>query len=59
MGFLDKLKAKFTKKEVKTEKQEETKESIKIYEKGLTKSRNSFTSKLNELTNSYHRINEE
>ena len=59
MGFLDKLKAKFTKKEVKTEKQEETKESIKIYEKGLTKSRNSFTSKLNELTNRYHRINEE
>ena len=59
MGFLDKLKAKFTKKEKKEENQQEIKESVKIYEKGLTKSRKSFTSKLNELTNRYTRINEE
>jgi len=38
---------------------EEKKENIKIYEKGLTKSRENFVSKLINLTNKYHKITEE
>ena len=44
------------------EKQEvtnEVKESVKIYEKGLTKSRQGFVSKLVSLTNKYKKVNEE
>ena len=35
------------------------KENIKIYEKGLTKSRTGFVSNLLNLTNRYHKVNEE
>lgn len=48
------------KKEVDKEKESEKKvESVKIYEKGLTKSRESFVSKLINLTNKYHKVTEE
>ena len=48
------------KKEVEKEKESEKKvESVKIYEKGLTKSRESFVSKLINLTNKYHKVTEE
>ena len=48
------------KKEVEKEKESEKKvESVKIYEKGLTKSRENFVSKLINLTNKYHKVTEE
>ena len=47
-------------KEVDKEKESEKKvESVKIYEKGLTKSRENFVSKLINLTNKYHKVTEE
>ena len=61
----------FNKEEVKEDKREvavkENKEdlnqirddSVKIYEKGLTKSRKNFVSRLVDLTNKYSKINEE
>ena len=48
--------------EIEKEKIEETKqvkEDVKIYEKGLTKSRENFVSKLINLTNKYNKITEE
>ncbi len=50
--------------EQKKESEEETSkekivESVKVYEKGLTKSRESFVSKLINLTNKYHKITED
>ena len=47
----------FGKKDKK--KEDEIKKSVKIYEKGLTKSREGFVSKLANLTNKYHKITEE
>ena len=38
---------------------EEKKEEVKVYEKGLSKSRESFVSKLANLTNKYHKITED
>jgi len=49
-------------KEVKEEEKEsenKVKESVKVYEKGLTKSRENFVSKLMGLTNKYNKITEE
>ena len=40
-------------------KKEKEKESVKIYEKGLTKSRQGFVSKLANLTNKYNKVTEE
>ena len=46
--------------EVKVEKkQDKVKESVKVYEKGLTKSRQGFVSKLANLTNKYSKITDE
>ncbi|MBE6151612.1 MAG: signal recognition particle-docking protein FtsY [Firmicutes bacterium] len=45
--------------EVITKKEKHKKEDVKIYEKGLTKSRENFVSKLINLTNKYHKITEE
>lgn len=47
--------------EIKEEKKKETKEqeNIKVYEKGLTKSREGFVSKLINLTNKYKHITDE
>ena len=38
---------------------DEVKKSVKIYEKGLTKSRQGFVSKLASLTSKYKKVNEE
>jgi len=38
---------------------EEKKEEVKVYEKGLSKSRESFVSRLANLTNKYHKITED
>ena len=38
---------------------EEVKQSVKVYEKGLTKSRQGFVSKLANLTNKYSKITDE
>ena len=46
-----------TKEEIIKEKTEEKK--VKVYEKGLSKTRNTFVSSLINLTNKYARINEE
>ena len=48
---------KEVKEEVIKEKKEENK--VKVYEKGLSKTRNTFVSSLINLTNKYARINEE
>jgi len=47
------------KNEKELEKKQQSKEEVKIYEKGLTKSRETFVSKLINLTNKYHKITEE
>lgn len=47
------------KKEKKLSKKEEEKASVKIYEKGLTKSRQGFVSRLANLTNKYSKITDE
>lgn len=52
MGFFKKLKNIF-------QKEEKQEKDIKVYEKGLTKSRENFVSKLINLTNKYHKITEE
>lgn len=57
MSFFSKLKDKFIKKEEKEPKEE--KESLEVYDKGLTKSRNNFSSRLLDLTKHYNKINEE
>lgn len=57
MSFFSKLKDKFIKKEEKEFKEE--KESLEVYDKGLTKSRNTFSSRLLDLTNRYSKVNEE
>ena len=62
MGLFSKLKEKFIKNEevindttnIKTEK-----ESLEIYNKGLTKSRNTFTSRLLDLTRRHNKIDDE
>ena len=47
------------KKLFKRDKKEEIKEETKAYEKGLTKSRENFVSKLINLTNKYKSISDE
>ena len=55
MGLFDKLKKTFKKESIEKEEKKE----IKIYDKGLTKSRDSFVSKLVNITNKYSKITEE
>ena len=55
MSFFSKLKDKFIKKEEK----ETIKESLEVYNKGLAKSRNTFSSRLLDLTKRYNKVNEE
>ena len=45
--------------EVKKTKKTTKDESVKVYEKGLTKSRKNFVSRLADLTNKYSKINED
>ena len=47
------------KEDKKKDKKVKEKESVKIYEKGLTKSRQGFVSKLANLTNKYNKVTEE
>ena len=47
------------KKESKKESKKVIDESVKVYEKGLTKSRKNFVSRLADLTNKYSKINDE
>ena len=49
----------FGKKKTKEEIFEEEKKSVKIYEKGLTRSRQGFVSKLAGLTSKYSKVNDE
>lgn len=55
MGLFSKIKNIFTNEN----KKQEQKEEIKIYEKGLTKSRENFVSKLANLTKKYNKITED
>ena len=62
MGLFNKIKNMFSGNNSNNEKKEvvETKqEKVKVYEKGLTKTRNSFVSSLLNLTNKYVKINED
>ena len=49
----------FGKKKTKEEIFEEEKKSVKIYEKGLTRSRQGFVSKLAGLTSKYNKVNDD
>ena len=57
MGIFDRLKQTF-KKETKEVSKEETKE-IKLYDQGLTKTRDNFVSKLVNITSKYNKITED
>ncbi|MBQ3435656.1 MAG: signal recognition particle-docking protein FtsY [Bacilli bacterium] len=59
MGLFDRLKKAFVKEEVKTEEEKEVKKEVKVYEKGLTKSRDGFVSSLLNLTNKYNKLCDE
>lgn len=61
MGLFDKLKKTFKKENnnVITKEDKKNNEEIKIYDKGLTKTRDNFVSKLINITNKYNKITEE
>ena len=60
MGLFNKLKNIFNKEEsMPNEIQDSKKEVVKVYEKGLSKSRNNFVSSLMSLTSRYNKINEQ
>ncbi len=68
MGFFSKIKNMFkgadienevSSNDVNTCLEKKEKEEVKIYEKGLTKSREGFVSKLAELTGRYKKVNNE
>ena len=54
MGLFDKLKKTFKKEENELNKKE-----VKLYDEGLSKTRDSFVSKLVNLTNKHHKITED
>ena len=58
MGIFDKIKNTFRKNE-KEEINDVSSNEIKIYNQGLTKSRENFVSKLVNLTNKYSKVTEE
>ena len=57
MGLFSKFKDKFIKKEEKETTEE--KESLEVYDKGLIKSRNTFSSRLLDLTKRHSKVDEE
>ena len=58
MGFFNKIKNMFQNEEKVLEKEESNvSKDVKIYEKGLSKSRDGFVSRLLDLTNKYKKIN--
>lgn len=63
MGFFNKLKTMFqsnkAENNIETKEETQTQEEVKVYEKGLTKSREGFVSKLANLTNKYRTINDD
>ena len=60
MGFFNKLKTMFqANKSDENKVSEEQQEEVKVYEKGLSKSREGFVSKLANLTNKYRTINDD
>ena len=63
MGMFSKLKNIFNKAEEKkvpeTVEEQKQQEEVKIYEKGLTKSRHGFVSRLANLSSKYGKVNEE
>lgn len=61
MGLFDKLKKSFKKENnnIETKQDKTNNEEIKIYDKGLTKTRDNFVSKLINITNKYNKITEE
>ena len=60
MGFFNKIKSMFKQEDNNIENKDTTEnKNIKKYEKGLTKSREGFVSKLVSLTNKYSKVNEE
>ena len=60
MGFFNKLKTMFQANKSDGNKvSEEQQEEVKVYEKGLSKSREGFVSKLANLTNKYRTINDD
>ena len=62
MGFFNKLKTMFQtdkhENKITTEEQKQN-EEVKVYEKGLSKAREGFVSKLANLTNKYRTINDD
>ena len=66
MGLFNKIKNMFKTEDKKEEfveenssEEQQRQEEVKVYEKGLTKSRQGFVSKLADLTNKYRTINDE
>lgn len=65
MGFFNKIKDMFKTNSIENEKNEEkvekvkSNDSVKVYEKGLVKSREGFVSRLANLTNKYKNINQD
>ena len=61
MGFFNKLKNMFQsdKQEENIKTENDAIEEVKVYEKGLSKSREGFVSKLANLTNKYRTINDD
>ncbi|MGM9878886.1 MAG: signal recognition particle-docking protein FtsY [Bacilli bacterium] len=57
MGIFDRLKKTFKKE--KQESSKEEKQEIKLYDQGLTKTRDNFVSKLVNITNKYNKITED
>jgi len=57
MGLFDKFKNLFNKEETETTKEE--KKEVKLYDKGLSKTRKTFTDKLNSLSKKYKYINDD
>ena len=53
MGIFDRIKNSFKKEKVSDQKE------VKLYDKGLTKTRDTFVSKLVNITNKYNKITEE
>ena len=63
MGIFNKLKTMFQSNKGQNndavQNVEKAQEEVKVYEKGLTKSRDGFVSKLANLTNKYRTINDD
>ena len=59
MGIFNKLKNLFTDKNKDEKEQETVKKEIKLYDKGLSKTRKTFTDRLNSLSKKYKYIDDD